>query len=91
MLLTKRELRKREQERFIATASRKFDEEAKIVWAERDLVKKKKLAIETIVDNFQYPAKAEQFRDKINRAKQGKDVDKLVADVVLFAHGEKVL
>lgn len=91
MSLTKKGLQKQASDKYVAAHAKNFDAEARIVWDEPDLGKKKQLAIETIVNQFQYPAKEKQFRDKINRATRGQDVDNVVTNIVLLAHGLKVL
>lgn len=69
------------------TKAKDFTKEAQAVWATKDLKEKAQLFIDTIVNQFDYPDKAEQFRQKALKATNGAVIDKMAGDLVLMANG----
>lgn len=91
MLITKRQLREEARDKIVAEEAKTFDKEAQQVWAEKDVFRKKELIETLIISQFQYQKKQEEFRTKIRKTNSSYVLDKLVADIVMFSHGEKVL
>lgn len=91
MLITKRQLREEARDKIVAKEAKTFDKEAQQIWAERDIARKKELIETLIISQFQYVKKQEDFRKKVQITNKASALDKLVGDIVLFAHGEKVL
>ncbi len=91
MLITKRQLRGEARDKIVAKQAKNFDVEAKLIWDERNLSRKKELIEQLIISQFEYPKKQDEFRTKIRKATTTYVLDKLVADIVMFAHGEKVI
>lgn len=64
-----------------------FTEQARAIDAEPNVPKKAQLFIETIVNQFDYPDKAEVFRQKALKATDGKVISKMAWDLVLMSQG----
>jgi hypothetical protein len=90
MVMTKA-MRRDDVYKAVAPTANAFVTEVQAVWAEKDLQKKKDLAISTIIDKFEFPAKAIQFRKKILEAKTTMVIDLLVGDISLYASGDRVI
>lgn len=63
---------------------------AKDVWAARTIEDKKK-HMNTMIDNFEFPKKAEQFRKAVATATTAMRLDKLAGDLVLLQSGDRVI
>lgn len=59
---------------------------ARQVWMLTDLADKKAIALD-MVDNFEFKAKAAMFIQKIEKARSGGAIDKLVSDIALAGEG----
>lgn len=74
-----------------AKKAKNFELEAQAVWAESSLDKKRELIISTMIDNFKYKEKIEQFKQKVLTCNSCITLDTLAGDIMLYGQGLSVL
>lgn len=67
-----------------------FTQLTQAVWATSS-VEEKKVLLGQMVDQFEFPKKADKFRNLINRTTINHRLDKLATDIMLVGHGEGVI
>lgn len=68
-----------------------FDQAAQSVWAEADLAEKKRMVIDTMINQFKFKKKTDHFLEEVQIATSSRRIDKLVSDLALLYSGDRVI